>query len=105
MSLHYQQCVDNTALTSAEDGSFAGMLAVLPQGPGPHRGLRLLHLGWAQGLGKERLAWPEAEPWLETGQWTGTGWLWLGTEPVLGQGLRQYLRPEWVLGLGRQAGV
>lgn len=63
-SLHYQQCVDNMALTSAEDGSFAGILAVLPQGLGPHRGLRLLQLGRTQGLGKER---PGAEPSLETG--------------------------------------
>lgn len=56
MSLHCQQCLDNTALTSGEDGSFAGMLAVLPQGPGPHQGPWLLRLGQAQGLGKERLA-------------------------------------------------
>lgn len=57
----------NTALTSAEDGSFAGILAVLPQGPGPQRGPLLLQLGRAQSLGKERPAWPGAEPWLETG--------------------------------------
>lgn len=60
------------ALTSAEDGSFAGILAVLPQGPGPQRGPWLLQLGRAQSLGKERPgkerpAWPGAEPWLETG--------------------------------------
>lgn len=35
----------------------------------------------------------------------GTGWLWLGTEPVLEQGRRQHLKPERVLGLGGQAGV
>lgn len=67
MSLHNQECVDNTALTSAEDGSFAEMLVVLPQGPGPQWGPQLLQLGRAQGLGKEGLAWPEAEPWPETG--------------------------------------
>ncbi len=62
MSLHYQQCVDNTALTSAEDGSFAGIQAVLPQGPGPQWGPRLLQLGQARGLGKERPSWPGVEP-------------------------------------------
>lgn len=67
MSLHYQQWVDNTALTSAEDGSSAGILAVRPQGPDPQQGPRLLQLGQARGLGKERVAWPGAEPWLETG--------------------------------------
>lgn len=56
MSLHYQQWVDNTALTSAEDGSSAGILAVRPQGPDPQRGQRLLQLGQARGLGKERAA-------------------------------------------------
>lgn len=62
MSLHYQQCADNTALTSAEDGSFAEILAVLPQGPLPQRGPRLPHLGQVRGFGKERAAWPGAEP-------------------------------------------
>jgi len=58
--LHYQQCVDGAALTSAEDGPFAGILAVLPQGPLPQQ-LQLLK---AQGFGEER---PGAEPSLETG--------------------------------------
>lgn len=60
MSLHYQQCVDNIALTSAEDGSFAG--AVHPQGPRPQQALWHLLQGQVQGLGKGRLALPEAEP-------------------------------------------
>lgn len=30
MSMYYPECSDNTGLTSAEDGSFAGMLVVLP---------------------------------------------------------------------------
>ena len=47
-------------LTSAEDGSFAGKLAVLPQGPGPQQGPQLPQMGQTQGL--ERLAWPGAEP-------------------------------------------
>lgn len=68
MSLHYQQGVDNMALTSAEDGSFAVMLADRPRGPGPQRGPQLLQLGRTQGLERERPAWPGAEPWLETGR-------------------------------------
>lgn len=60
MSLHYQQCVDNMALTSAEDGSFAEMRAVLPQGR--QQGPRLRRPGQAQGLQRERPARPGPEP-------------------------------------------
>lgn len=67
MSLHYQECIDDTALTSAEDGSFAEMLVVLPQGLWPQWGPQLFQLRQTQGLWKGRLAWPGAEPWLETG--------------------------------------
>lgn len=65
--MYYPEPSDNTGLTSAEDGSFAGMLVVLPQGPGPRQGLRLLRPGRLQGQERVELAWPGAEPWLETG--------------------------------------
>lgn len=65
ISLHYQQCVDNMALTSAEDELFAGML-VHPQELQTQRRLRLFQLGQVQGSGKER-AWADPEPELEIG--------------------------------------
>lgn len=56
MSLHYQHCVDNSALTSAEDGSSAQMLVVLRPEPQPPQGLQLLQPALPLGFGRVREA-------------------------------------------------
>lgn len=70
--------VDGLALTSAEDGLFAGRLAARPRRPGPR-----LRQGSARP--KARRVWSEPGPLPGTGRWPGT------------RRSDQHLKPERVL--------